>query len=88
MTIAVFAYSRKGMQTALRSADLFSGEKTTLFSPERIAEDLGEEPTVIAMGERCDQIVPYCRRDIRIDKDLLLKGLRLIYIRNRKQDNI
>ena len=55
---------------------------------ERIAEDLGEEPTVIAMGERCDQIVPYCRRDIRIDKDLLLKGLRLIYIRNRKQDNI
>ena len=39
MTIAVFAYSRKGIQTALRSADLFSGEKTMLFSPERIAED-------------------------------------------------
>ncbi len=39
MTIAVFAYSRKGMQTALRSAELFSDENTTLFSPERIAED-------------------------------------------------
>ena len=53
---------------------------------ERISEELGEEPTVIAMGDRCEEIVPYCRRHICIDKDLLLKGLRLIYMRNRKQE--
>ena len=51
---------------------------------ERISEEMGESPTVIAMGEYCEEIVPYCRRKILIDKELLLKGLRIIYLRNRK----
>ncbi len=53
---------------------------------ERIAEELRSRPTVIAMGDLCEQIVPYCRQQILIDKDLLLKGLRIIYMRNRKQN--
>ena len=53
---------------------------------ERIAEELGEQPTVLAMGDRCEQIIPYCRQPVRIDKDLLLKGLRIIYMRNRRQE--
>lgn len=53
---------------------------------ERITAELGKEPTIIAMGDLCEQIVPYCRQKILIDKDLLLKGLRIIYLRNRKQD--
>ena len=39
MTIAVFAYSRRGMQTALQAANLFNKEIITLFSPERTAEE-------------------------------------------------
>ena len=55
---------------------------------DRISAELKEEPVVIAMGERCEQIVPYCRREILVDKELLLKGLRIIYLRNRKKDQV
>ena len=51
---------------------------------DRISAELGEDPTVIAMGEQCDEIVPYCKKKILIDKELLLKGLRIIYMRNRR----
>ena len=49
---------------------------------ERIAEELGEEPTVIATGDPAARIVPFCRKNMIMDSDLLLKGLRLIYMRN------
>lgn len=39
MTAAVFAYSRKGMQTALKIASQLQNEETALFAPERTAED-------------------------------------------------
>ena len=55
---------------------------------ERISEELQEEPVVIAMGEHCEQIVPYCQKKILVDKELLLKGLRIIYLRNRKKDQV
>ena len=51
---------------------------------ERLSEELQEEPTVIALGEMSEQIVPYCRKKIILDKELLLKGLRIIYLKNRK----
>ena len=39
MTAAVFAYSRRGMQTALKVASQLQNEETVLFAPERTAED-------------------------------------------------
>lgn len=39
MSIAVFTYSRKGMQTALKLADQFQNVIIALFAPERTAED-------------------------------------------------
>ena len=51
---------------------------------ERLTEELQDQPKVIAVGELCEQIVPYCKKDILLDNDLLLKGLRIIYLRNRK----
>ncbi len=51
---------------------------------DRMTEELGELPTVIATGGVSELIVPYCRKKVILDKDLLLKGLRIIYEKNRK----
>ncbi len=51
---------------------------------ERMSEELQETPTVIATGGLSGQIIPYCRHEVILDKDLLLKGLRIIYLKNRK----
>ena len=50
---------------------------------ERFEEELGEKCTVIATGGLAKVIVPLCRREIIIDEDLLLKGLMLIYEKNK-----
>ncbi|MBE7034253.1 MAG: type III pantothenate kinase [Ruminococcaceae bacterium] len=50
---------------------------------ERFEEELGEKCTVIATGGLAKVIVPLCKRDIIIDEDLLLKGLMLIYEKNK-----
>jgi type III pantothenate kinase len=50
---------------------------------ERIEEELGERATVIATGGLASTIIPLCRREITIDDMLLLKGLMLIYNRNK-----
>ena len=50
---------------------------------ERFEEELGEKCTVIATGGLAKVIVPLCRREIIVDEDLLLKGLMLIYEKNK-----
>ncbi|WP_461813059.1 type III pantothenate kinase [Faecalimonas sp.] len=49
----------------------------------RINRELGQEATVIATGGLSKKIVPYCEQKICIDDELLLKGLRLIYEKNK-----
>ena len=51
---------------------------------DRITEELGETPTVVATGGLSESIVPYCRKEVHLDKNLLLKGLRIIYYKNKK----
>ena len=51
---------------------------------ERVRDELGEMPSVVATGEFSSLIVPYCRQNVRLDQNLLLKGLRVIYLRNRR----
>lgn len=50
---------------------------------DRIEEELGQEITVVATGGLAKKIVPYCRRKIILDEELLLKGLLVIYEKNR-----
>ena len=49
----------------------------------RIEKELGEKATVLATGGLSKKIVPYCEEKIVIDDELLLKGLRLIYNKNK-----
>ncbi len=49
----------------------------------RINKELGQKATVIATGGLAKKIVPHCEKQILIDDELLLKGLRLIYEKNK-----
>lgn len=50
---------------------------------DRLEEELGSPATVIATGGIAQFVVPLCRREIKLEKDLLLKGLNLIYQKNK-----
>lgn len=50
----------------------------------RMEEELGYTTTVVATGGIARFVIPMCRREIIYDKDLLLKGLGLLYENNRK----
>ena len=50
---------------------------------DRIEETLGQKVTVIATGGMSKKIIPHCKRDMIRDPDLLLKGLLVIYEKNR-----
>ena len=51
---------------------------------DRVEEELGFSTTVVATGGMAKFIVPLCRREIRLEKDLLLKGLNILYQKNKK----
>ncbi len=51
---------------------------------DRIEEELGHKSTLIATGGMAQFIAPLCHHEIILEKDLLLKGLNLIYKKNRK----
>ena len=50
---------------------------------ERIEEELEKPCTVIATGGLAGLVTPLCRKDVIFDNDLLLKGLAVIYNKNR-----
>lgn len=49
---------------------------------ERIEEELGETPTVVATGGLSKEIITHCRSNIIYNENLLLDGLRVIYEKN------
>lgn len=51
---------------------------------ERMEQELGQKTTVIATGGIARFVLPMCKREIQYDKDLLLKGLLLLYENNKK----
>ena len=50
---------------------------------DRIEEELGQKVTVIATGGMSRKIIPHCKREMILDCDLLLKGLQVIYDKNK-----
>ncbi|MBP0965508.1 MAG: type III pantothenate kinase [Oscillospiraceae bacterium] len=50
---------------------------------DRLEAELGEKCTVISTGGLANTIIPFCKRDIIIDDKLLLKGLMVIYNKNK-----
>lgn len=52
---------------------------------DRIEEQLGKKCTVVVTGGLSAVITPYCRHEMIYDPDLLLKGLRVIYNKNKRR---
>lgn len=49
---------------------------------DRVEEELGYSTTVVATGGMAQFVAPLCRRKIKLEKDLLLKGLNILYKKN------
>lgn len=52
---------------------------------DRIQDEVGSIPTLVATGGLSNAIIPYCKHNITIDDDLLLKGLNIIYNKNKQR---
>lgn len=53
---------------------------------ERMEEELGQKATVVATGGIARFVLPMCRTPIRYEKNLLLRGLAILYGENVKKD--
>lgn len=69
----------------MKSGALYSNACALDGIIERIEEELGEPCTSVATGGLSSAVVPLCRKNIIIDKNLLIKGLTIIYRKNKKK---
>lgn len=51
---------------------------------QRVEEELGQPVTVVATGGLMGTVLPFCKRSIQYDENLMLEGLRLLYEKNQK----
>ncbi len=51
---------------------------------DRIGQELGHKSTIIATGGLAQFITPLCNHEIILEKELLLKGLNIIYKKNKR----
>ena len=51
---------------------------------DRMEEELGHPSTLVATGGMAQFITPLCKHNIILEKDLLLKGLNIIYKKNKR----
>mgnify|MGYP004659382679 FL=1 len=51
---------------------------------ERIEEEIGSKATVVATGGLAKSIIPHCKREVILDEELMLKGLYIIYEKNKQ----
>ena len=49
----------------------------------RMAQELGQTPSVVATGGLAKTVVPHCKTDIILDENLLMDGILLIYGMNK-----
>lgn len=73
----------KNTVECMKSGVLYSSAAALDGIIDRVEEELGEKATVIATGGLAKKIVSHCRKDIILDEDLLLKGLLVIYEKNK-----
>lgn len=74
----------KNTAECMKSGTIYSSAAAIDGIIDRLSEELNGEVTVVATGGLAEKIVPHCRRKIVLDNDLLLKGLAVIYRKNRR----
>ena len=74
----------KNTTECMKSGIIYSSAASLDGIVERIEEEHGTEATVVATGGLAKKIIPYCKKKITLDEELLLKGLLIIYEKNNK----
>lgn len=72
----------KNTTDSMRSGVIFGNASMIDGMIDRINVEVGAELAVYATGGIAPIIIPHCKHEIRIDDDLVLKGLNIIYGRN------
>jgi type III pantothenate kinase len=69
---------------AMKSGAVFGAAAAIDGMVDRIEEELGCSATLLATGGLARKVIPYCRRSFMIDDDLLLRGLWVLWEKNKK----
>ncbi|MCF0145800.1 MAG: type III pantothenate kinase [Eubacterium sp.] len=72
----------KNTQDSIVNGTFFGNAAVLDGLAERISGQFSEEPVLLATGGVSGRIIPYCRKNILYDENLLLKGLRILYLKN------
>ncbi len=72
----------KNTVDSMKSGIIFSTAASIDGMIEKLEEEMGQPLTVIATGGLAGTVIPYCKRKIILDDELLLKGLAVIYYKN------
>ena len=75
----------KNTTECMKSGIIYSSAAAIDGIIDRLEENLDGDVTVVATGGLAAKIVPHCRRKIILDDNLLLKGLAIIYRKNKKE---
>ena len=67
----------------MKSGILYGNASTIDGMVDRIEKELGQKTTVVATGGLAGTVAPLCTHDIIHDDNLLLKGLLILYNKNR-----
>ena len=80
-----YDFSLADKDTAMRSGVMLGSACMVDGMIDRMEEELGGGVTVVATGGIARFVLPMCRRRIEYDRDLLLKGLSILYENNRRE---
>lgn len=72
----------KNTVDCMRSGALYGAAAMLDGMIERMEAELGGRAAALATGGLAPLVVPLCRREIRLEPDLMLKGLGVLYRRN------
>lgn len=69
----------------MKSGAIFGAASMVDGMVERFEEELGEKAQVVATGGLAEAVYRYCKHDIVHDPNLILRGLGIIYEKNKKK---
>lgn len=72
----------KNTTECMKSGVIYSSAAAIDGIIDRLAGELEGDVTVVATGGLAERIIPFCRKKIILDNNLLLKGLAVIYRKN------
>ncbi|MDO5602691.1 MAG: type III pantothenate kinase [Oscillospiraceae bacterium] len=71
-------------QDSMKAGAVYAGASMLDGLVDRVNELLETPVTAVATGGIAGMILPYCKREICFDPDLMLRGLWLLYCKNKK----